>query len=92
MQRKTRVLLRAAKYLEQEANEYIAFGLEELEESEYCGLRARILMGIAHSVRTIAMTGYAPSYKDQIGAGNSIAATSKALLKRRKALLKRSGR
>lgn len=81
MQRKTRILLRAAKYLEQEAAEYIAWGKEDSDESHHCGRRAMVMLGIAHCVRAIALTGYSPSKKDQDSAARSIHDTIKGLHK-----------
>lgn len=60
MQRKTRVLLRAAKYLEREARDYVDAGREQPADAKWCGQRATMLFAIAYSVREISSSGYAP--------------------------------
>ena len=63
MQRKTRVLLRAAKMLELEAREYVQHGKETPEDEKWAGLRAQRMFGVAHSVKIIATAGHVPTNK-----------------------------
>lgn len=72
MQRKTRILLRAAKYLEAEAREYVQHGKDVVEDRNWAGQRAQIMFGIAHATKQIALAGYVPTNADQKSAARSM--------------------
>ena len=69
MQRKTRVLIRAAKYLEKEAREYVEAAKEQAENRIEFGRKAGVMFGTAYAIREMAATGYAPNSKAEKDAG-----------------------
>lgn len=58
IRRKARQVLRAARYLEQEAREYV-FDAKDNDEADivFCGRRAKLLFGAAQALREIVKDG-----------------------------------
>jgi hypothetical protein len=56
--RKLRKLARAARFLEEEAREYLLDAKYDNDSDErYCGMRAKLLLGYARFIRQVVLDG-----------------------------------